>query len=205
MTQLPILAIAAILCAGSALAQSPGTGSTGTGSTRAPATEPGSTGAGAGYGAKTDAAAKISRADSKLMADLAEANIAEIQTGKLALEKGKSDEVKKFAQHMVDDHGSALTELQTMAQGKGVKLPDDTDLQHKTVATALRALSGDTFDSQYIKRVGLGDHERTIKLLQKVQKDAKDPDLKAMASKMLPKVQQHMQMAEGLDKSVARK
>lgn len=131
-----------------------------------------------------------------MLTDLAEANIAEIQTGKLALEKSKNDKVKAFAQQMVDDHTKALSELQTLAQSKGVKLPDDTDLQHKAMATALKALSGDAFDAQYMKRVGVGDHQRTVKLLQKVQKDAKDADMKAMAAKMLPTVQQHLLTAE---------
>lgn len=69
-----------------------------------------------------------------MMVDLAEASIAQIQTGKLALEKGKSDKVKSFARHMVDDHTKALSELQTLAQSKGVKLPEDTDLPHKGIA-----------------------------------------------------------------------
>lgn len=140
--------------------------------------------------------AMVSRDDSKRMADLAHANIAEIGTGRLALEKSRSAQVRKFAQHMVDEHTAALAELQTLAQAKGVKLPDGTDMKHKTMAAALKVMTGDSFDNQYMKRAGVGDHEQTIGLLQKVQENAKDPELKAMAAKMLPTVQEHLNMAQ---------
>ena len=140
--------------------------------------------------------AMVSRDDSKMMTDLAHANIAEIETGKLALEKSQNEQVRKFAQHMIDEHTSAFKELQTLAQAKGVTLPDGTDLKHKTMATALKVMSGNSFDTQYMKRAGVGDHQQTIELLQKTQKNAKDPELKAMAIKMLPTVREHLKMAQ---------
>lgn len=142
------------------------------------------------------AGAMVSRDDSRMMTDLAHTNIAEIETGKLALEKSLNPQVKKFAQHMIDDHTAALKELQTVAQTKGVTLPDDTDMKHKTKAAALKVMTGNSFDSQYMKRAGVGDHQRTLELLQKVQKNAKDPELKAMAIKMMPTVQEHLKMAQ---------
>lgn len=150
----------------------------------------------AGTGTASGAGAMVSRADSKMMSDLAHANIAEIETGKLALEKSSNEQVRKFAQLMIDEHTSALKELQALAQAKGVKLPDGTDLKHKTMAAALKVMTGNTFDSQYMKRAGVGNHEQTIELLQKTQNNAKDPELKAMATKMLPTVQAHLKMAQ---------
>lgn len=191
MTRLSAAAIAALLCAGSAFAQAPAA--------------TGSSSSGSGTTSGTGANAKVARADSKMMTDLAEANIAEIETGKLALDKTKNDQIKTFAQQMIDDHTSAQKDLQTLAQSKGVKLPAGTDLEHKAMATALKALSGNTFDNQYVKRAGVGDHERTIKLLQKVQKDGQDADMKALAAKMLPTVQQHLQMAQQLAAASAKK
>lgn len=179
-----------------------GSGTTGSSSTSG--TTAGSTGTMGATGntlppgmAKTDAA-KIDRADSRLIEDLAENNRAEIAAGKLALEKSQNAEVKKFAQQMIDDHSKALTEIQSLAQTKGIKLPDGTGVVNKTRETALKALSGETFDKQYSKRAGIGDHEKTVKLLQKIQKDARDPELKAMAAKMLPGVQEHLQMAKAM-------
>ena len=195
---LAALAVSALaLCAFPAGAQGvsgSSTSGTGTASGTAGVTSSGAPRVGGSSASGTGA--MVSRDDSKMMSDLAHANIAEIETGKLALEKSQSAPVKKFAQHMIDDHTSALKELQTLAQAKGVTLPDGTDLKHKTMATALKVMSGNTFDSQYMKRAGVGDHQATIELLEKAQKNAKDPDLKAMATKMLPTVREHLKMAQ---------
>jgi putative membrane protein len=80
-----------------------------------------------GTGASTTAGAPVSKGDVKMMRDMAHSNLAEIETGKLALEKSQSPEVKKFAQQMIDDHTQAQTELQKLAQTKGVELPSKPD------------------------------------------------------------------------------
>ena len=161
-----------------------------------PATTPAAR-ANAGATAKADDS-KIARADSGMLTDLVEANRAEISAGKLALEKSQNADIKKFAQMMVDDHSKALTEVEALAQTKNVKLPDGIGAVHKTKEVALKALSGNTFDNQYAKRAGLGDHESTVKLLKKIQADSKDADLKALATKMLPTVEHHLEMARAL-------
>jgi putative membrane protein len=120
--------------------------------------------------ASATAASKVTKADQELMEDITHANLAEIQTGKMALEKSNNDQVRKFAQKMIDDHTKAHQELQKLAASKGVTLPTDTDPQHKVIATALKVLSGDTFDRQYMSQVGVADHKRTHELLEKHSK-----------------------------------
>jgi putative membrane protein len=151
--------------------------------------------------ASATAEARVSSGDRELMEDIAHANLAEIDTGKLALEKSQNPEVRKFAQMMIDDHTKAQQELQTLAQSKGITLPAETDVQHKTMATALKLLSGNTFDSQYISRVGVGDHERAEKLLDKTIKETSDADLKTYAQKTIKSVQHHLSMAQGMEKT----
>ena len=192
-------ALAAVLAAGfstiSANAQdtsgssSGATGAMGSGGV----TSPSASGAAGSGGA---AGAMASKGDSKFMTDLAHGNIAEIEAGKMALEKSQNDTVKKFAQQMVDDHTAALTELQTMAQAKGVKLPEDVGPKHKAMAAALKAASGNAFDKQYMKGAGVADHKQTIALLKNIQTNGKDAELKAMATKKLPTVQGHLKMAQ---------
>ena len=192
------LAIAAAAVSALAVALPASWAQTGSGSG---ATSGGSTAAGGSASSdrtaakRSDANGSLAREDSRMLADLAHANIAEIETGKLALEKSQNDQVKKFAQQMIDDHGAALKEMQTLAQSKGMTMPDGTDMKHKAVATALRVLTGDTFDRQYVSRAGVNAHQDTLKLLQKAQKEGKDADVKALAAKMIPAVQRHLDMA----------
>jgi putative membrane protein len=148
---------------------------------------------------------QVNKRDREFMEDIAHANLAEIDTSKLALEKSQDPQVRQFAQKMIDDHTKALDELRSIAEKKGVTLPTETDLAHKTVATGLKALSGQTFDHQYIARVGVGDHERAHKLLAKVQKNALDPDLKAYADKTIKAVDQHLAMAQDIKQQEKKK
>jgi putative membrane protein len=50
--------------------------------------------------------------------------------------------------------------------------------------------------------MGVTAHEDTVKLFQKASADAKDPEVKAFATKTLPKLQHHLQMAQDLKKAV---
>lgn len=141
----------------------------------------------------------LASADSSLLTDLAEGNRAEVQAGKLALEKSEEAKIRDFAQAMIDDHGKALAEVESLARQKNVALPDGIGVMHKTKELALKALSGQSFNAQYIKRAGVGDHENTVKLLKKIQAEGKDADLKALADKLLPTVEHHLEMAKRLD------
>lgn len=152
--------------------------------------------------ASATAGSQVSKGDQELMEDIAHANIAEIQTGKLALEKSNNEQVRRYAQKMIDDHTTAMQELQKLAASKGVTLPTDTDPQHKVVATALKVLSGDTFDRQYMSQVGVADHKRTHELLEKTQRTATDPALKAYAQKTISVVHQHLQAAQQITSGI---
>jgi putative membrane protein len=143
------------------------------------------------------AQAKLSKEDAKYLREFAEANMAEVEAGKLAQSKAQRDEVKKFASHMVDDHGKLLQELQTFAEGKGTKLPDSPSIKHKAVAKKLEMTKESSFDHEYMEQM-VKDHQEAMKLGETIAKNAQDPDLKAAAQKAGPHVKEHLQMAQQL-------
>jgi putative membrane protein len=145
------------------------------------------------------AASALPRADAGMLRDIAHANLAEIETGKLAMDKATDPKLKEFAKMMVDDHTKALGDVQQLAQSKNVTLPTDPDVKHKAAMTKLKVMSGGMFDKSYIKNAGVGDHQSTEKLLKKTQASAKDADVKALATKMLPVVQAHLKHAQDLN------
>lgn len=151
------------------------------------------------------AADKLAASDAALIKEIAQANIAEIEAGKVAVEKTTNAGIKKFAQMMVDDHGKGLAEVTALAATKGIELPERPDVKHKAELVEFKALKGDLFDSRYVKQAGVNDHEATEKLLKKTQADAKDADVKALAGKMLPVVQEHLQHAQDLATKAANK
>ncbi|WP_333849475.1 DUF4142 domain-containing protein [Leclercia sp.] len=144
----------------------------------------------------TGSMAKLSSGDEKALKDMAQANINEVAAGKLALSKAKSSEVKAFAQKMVDDHGDALTKVQTVAKQKDVTLPTAPDAKHKAMADKLEKESGDAFDRMYMENAGTKDHKMVLSKLQSDAKNIKDPDVKALADAHVPVVEQHLKSAE---------
>ena len=152
----------------------------------------------AGASSTTATAAKLTSADRKAIMDMGMSNMAEVEMGKLAQSKSQNAEVKAFAQKMIDDHGKALTEVQTLAQSKGVTLPTELDAKHKAQAAKLEKMSGDAFDKAYAKQGGVAAHKETLTKLQAASKGAKDPDVKGQVDKMLPVVQEHLKHAEQL-------
>jgi len=140
--------------------------------------------------------AKLNAGDEKILKDMAMANMAEVEGGKLAQSKSQNSEVKAFAQQMIDDHTANLNEVKALAQARGVTLPAEPDAKHKAMAAKLEKMSGDAFDKAYMKQAGVQDHKTVHAKLMAASKKAKDPDLKALVDKTEPVVAQHLKSAE---------
>lgn len=132
--------------------------------------------------------------DSKFMMTLATGGMNEITLSQTAVSKSTNDEVKSYAQKMIDDHTMAGDELKTLAASKNVSLPMEADSKHMSMNTKLQGMSGSSFDMEYIKAM-VKDHEATVALLQKESSSGKDAEAKAFAAKLLPTVQGHLDMA----------
>ena len=141
--------------------------------------------------------ATASSKDVTLMRELAQANLAEIDTGKLAVSKAKSDAVKQFAQQMVDEHSRMMQEGAQLASAKGVQMPSSPAVKHQIAKKRLEMGSSENFDKAYMDQMVL-DHKQTLELLKKTASESTDSSLKAFAEKAMPHVQQHLQMAEQL-------
>lgn len=154
--------------------------------------------------AGTGAPVKLARSDQKIIKDLAMANMAEVEAGRLAQTKSQNEQVKKFAQQMVDDHTKALDDVKQLAQARGVTLPTELGFLQKRQANKLATLSGEAFDRAYLDKAGVAEHKKTHDMLQRAQNRAKDPDVKALVARTLPVVDQHMTAVQELHKNTAR-
>jgi putative membrane protein len=142
--------------------------------------------------------ANMSSPDRDFLMDAAMGGLMEVELGRIAAQKGMSDSVKQFGQRMVDDHSKANQELMSLASSKGVTLPTALDEKHQKDVTKLSAMSGAEFDRAYSKMM-LSDHTKDVKEFEKQSTRGADPDLKAFASKTLPTLQEHLQMARSLE------
>ncbi|GGY69395.1 DUF4142 domain-containing protein [Pseudoduganella sp. SL102] len=147
-------------------------------------------------------AQSLAKADEKALKDMAIANMAEVETAKIALQKSQNAEVKAFAQQMVDDHTKGLDEVKAVAQAKNVTLPSEPDAKHKAMAKKLQAMSGEKFDKAYLDMAGVKSHKEAHALVVKTQSNAKDADVKGLAAKLQPTIDQHMGHVQQLASSM---
>jgi putative membrane protein len=122
--------------------------------------------------------------------------VAEIETARLALQKGQSAEVRQFAQQMINDHTAANNELKQIAQRKNLKVADEAELMNKAKAFILKQRDGESFDEAYANNQVVA-HEQTIEVFREGSR-SQDADIKAFADKTLPKLEKHLQMAREL-------
>ena len=195
-----VCALATLFMAGTAVAQT--TGAAGTGTT---SRDSGSTSTTSGA-ARSDSArsAKLARADESFLKQAEQNGLAEAESSKLALTKAQHQQVKAFAQQMVDDHTKANDELKALAQSKGVELPNQPSLAQRAKMKLLEKSDPENFDRRYIEQMGVEAHEDTVELFQKAANEARDADVKSYAAKTLPKLQEHLKMAQDL-KAVTEK
>jgi len=143
----------------------------------------------------------LAQGDRKFVMEAAHGNMAEVELGKLAADKGASDAVKQFGKRMTDDHGKANAELKDFAEKKGLTLPADLDAKHKQLRDRLAKLNGADFDRAYANEM-VKDHKKDVKEFQREAEKAKDPDVKSFAAKTLPTLQDHLKQVEDLQTQV---
>jgi putative membrane protein len=154
-------------------------------------------GASGAAGSQTGGASgAVPGADRKFAMMVAQTDLAEIQIGNLALQKSNSDDVKKLAQKLIDDHTKTSDSMKEIAGKKGLTLPTSPDAKHQALATKLQGESGDQFDKDFIT-ANSADHHKVVKAFQKEADSGKDPDIKGFASQFLPSIQEHTTMIDG--------
>ncbi|ESX06348.1 membrane protein [Mesorhizobium sp. LSJC268A00] len=119
----------------------------------------------------------------------------EIQSSKLAEEKSKAADVKKFAKQMVKDHTKAGKEFKAaLSQGQttGSTKAAGPALQPKEQAMLdeLKSASGKDFDAKYIQ-MQTDAHKEAVALFSSYANSGDDPAMKEFAKKTLPTLQMH--------------
>jgi putative membrane protein len=151
--------------------------------------------------ASKKSAGQLAKDDLESFRKMAQADLAEVAAGKVAAEKAQSPEVKKYAQHMVDEHTKMLEQGKQLAQAKGVTPPAQPEKKHQSALEKLQKASGADFDRQYMQQM-VRDHQEVLKVAEKAAKDAKDPQLKAHAEKGVPHIKEHLAQARKISESL---
>ena len=142
-------------------------------------------------------AQSLSNQDKKFIEDAAKGGMKEVQMGKMGLDKGSGDGLKRFSQKLVDDHSAANQELKGLASKKGVTLPAD-DGTTGMGSMMMSKKTGMDFDKAFAAAM-VDDHKKDIAEFEKEAKMGSDPDVKSWASKTLPTLKAHLAAAQALN------
>ena len=140
----------------------------------------------------------LSDGDREFIDQAAQGGHAEVSMGQSAAES-KNPAISAFGKQMVADHGKMNDELATLAKQKGYEPPTSADLASQAKGAVVDALPGKTFDSQYVSSQ-LDDHKQTLALFENEARSGQDPELKALALKAIPVIQEHIAKLEELQR-----
>lgn len=144
------------------------------------------------------------KADYEYAVKAANGGMLEVELGKLAQNKAISPDVMKFANMMVADHSKANTELKGIAGTKMITLPAILSNDKQKDYDDFSKMKREEFDKAYTEYM-VKDHKEDIEEFKKEAQDGKDNELKAFASKHVPILEHHLQMAEQAAKTVKDK
>lgn len=125
------------------------------------------------------------------MEEAAQGGNAEVEMGRLAVQKAKDPEIKRFGQMMIDEHSKTNAELKKLAESKKFTLPSDMG-GAKGNYDKLKGLAGDDFDKAYVDAM-VDDHESDVTAFQRQADNGSDPAIKAFAAKTLPVLKKHLE------------
>jgi putative membrane protein len=133
--------------------------------------------------------------------EAAMSDMLEIESGKIAQQKGNAQE-KKFAEQMITDHTKTSSELKGMVGSSNLKadIPSTLDSSSQSKLDKLRSAKPEDFASQY-HPMQVSAHKDAVSLFERYAKGGDDPKLKEWAGKTLPALQHHLEMAQEMDKN----
>ena len=136
----------------------------------------------------------ISVQDQKFIDQASSANMLEVESSTLALNRTRSPRTRTYAQTIMDDHTAAQQQLGQIAQANSVTLPSamvtDDQGHYQTLNDTTR-----NFDGAYFREQTRA-HQAAVDLYQSEISSGYNTDLRQFAQQTLPHLQQHLQMAQ---------
>lgn len=147
--------------------------------------------------------------DPTIVAIFDNANTADIETGKLAAQRGQSEEVRQFGAMLARDHEMVRQQGRDLAKKLSVTPTppkDDQSAQDQAaLIRRLKALEGAEFDRAFLQYEAKFHQDVITAIKSTLLPAIKNAELKALVVKVAPAFQAHLDMAKNLGSRVAVK
>ena len=128
-------------------------------------------------------------------AAVASSDMFEIESGKMAAEKGSSADVKSFGAKLQADHQKSTADLKAAAEG--IAVAPALDAEKRGMLDQLKAASGAEFDRMFIEQQKTA-HQKALSLLQNYQTAGDNEASKGFAGKAAIVVEAHLDHLNGM-------
>jgi putative membrane protein len=133
----------------------------------------------------------VSARDRAWLAEAHQANLAEVQVGKLAEKRGGTPAVRSAGAMLVTDHTKFDSEVTRVARDLGVPLPKTAMPDDITAAKRLSRESGSQFDKDFLSTMITG-HEKVIADTKVEISKGSSPQVISLAKSALPTLDKHL-------------
>jgi putative membrane protein len=135
--------------------------------------------------------------DKMFLHKAAEGGMAEVQLGQLALQRAGSDDVKSFAQKMIDDHTKLNETMAPIADSLGVRMPKTINKKDQTEYDRLSSMSGNDFDMEYLAYM-VKDHHKDLHEFREEAATTTDPTLRDAVNSAVKVIHEHTMIVDKL-------
>jgi len=146
----------------------------------------------------SDSSNQASAEDAKFVTKAGEINLAEINIGRLAAQRASRQDVRQFANQLVQDHSMNLQQLNQLANRNHWKGAERMDQEHQQLFQKLATMEGQQFDREFVQKMVEG-HKKAAEAFKHASENCKNAELKQYATQTLAAIQQHEKEAQRLN------
>jgi putative membrane protein len=129
--------------------------------------------------------------------EAAQSGLFEIEASRIAITRGGSPAVRRFAEATLRDRLSAETDLQQLAASVGVALPAKLTADLQARLAVLAQLTGHDFDRAYARNVGVLAQEQALEAFERAA-DRHGERVQQFAAEQIPALRKHLEWARKL-------
>ncbi len=150
----------------------------------------------------TESAEKATPTDGEIAGIMAAADRRDIEVSKIALDRSKDADVRRYASKMVKDHQRAIDRLDAVTSAAGITAATSEQMDPGEMIERLRGLTGRELAQAYFGMM-IEDHQKVLTFIdEQALPNVDDPELKKTIGEHRMAVDAHLQEAKALAKKL---
>ncbi|MFG1695241.1 DUF4142 domain-containing protein [Nonomuraea sp. NPDC049309] len=139
----------------------------------------------------SDAGAEVSEQDREWMRLIHQANLAEVQAGRLAQGKATTKQIKKVGETLVKDHTQLDTKVTKTAEQLGIDLPTSQSKEQREMLDRIQSASGQDFDQDFVSGM-IKAHRQALNATKTEISKGSAPAVVSLAKAAEPSLEKHL-------------